>query len=213
MEEVLQFLHVGKRFRDEWVMIRFSLTLKGGEWVWLSGPAGSGKSMLVRMALGLIAPSSGSVIVNGANPAKLGYARRQRWRRNLSAALADEEVPPLRVRDWIALGIHSGGVPWRKSQERSLAALEESGLMAVANRDMRTIPRHLFFAAALVRGLWRNPALLLIDWPGAPYAELPPGLQEKLKGYIGEGGACLATGQAAGWIEGRRQEIAEQAAR
>ena len=43
-----------------------SLTIKAGEWLGLSGASGGGKTTLVDLAAGLLAPSAGSITVDGA---------------------------------------------------------------------------------------------------------------------------------------------------
>jgi ABC-2 type transport system ATP-binding protein len=71
---------LGKRFRREWGLRDCTLTIPDGAIVGLAGPNSAGKSTLLALAAGLLAPSEGSVAVLGRDPlrepavlAEVGY--------------------------------------------------------------------------------------------------------------------------------------------
>ncbi len=71
---------LGKRFRREWVLRDCTLTIPEGAIVGLAGPNAAGKSTLLSLAAGLLAPSEGSLDVLGRDPlrepsvlAEVGY--------------------------------------------------------------------------------------------------------------------------------------------
>lgn len=204
---MLQFLGVGKCFGPDWVLVRYSLEVRPGELVWLDGPAGAGKSLLVRMALGAVRPTSGSVIVNDLNPAKLGYRERQRWRRGIGAVQADEPALDMPALSWLALGSVCSGNSWPVSITQAGAALERLSLADLARRSCLALSSRQRFALSLARALARRPHLLLMDWPGAAFAGQSAELSLELKRYIEQGGACLAVGQVQTEIGGRQENI------
>jgi len=215
---MIQFLHVGKRFGAEWAMVRFSLEVKPGELVWLDGAPGSGKSLALRLALGELRPTTGSLAVNGANPSKLGPGERAVWRRGISAVFDDEALPDLVARDWVALGTWCAGAPWPAAAAVADQALERCGLAPLAARAVAACSRGQRLALALCRALLRRPHVLLVDWDGWTATPLAAPLLEDLRAFVTEGGAALAAGrpggEAAGW-PGRLERIAtaeEQAA-
>ena len=66
-------LHAG--YEKHRVLIDVSLTVARGEWVALLGPNASGKTTLLHCVVGMMAPSSGSIVVCGQSAkSKLGFA-------------------------------------------------------------------------------------------------------------------------------------------
>ena len=64
-----------------------SLRLRAGQWLGLSGPSGAGKTTIVDLVAGLLAPTNGSIMVDGA---QLEGAVLERWR--LALSYAGQEV-------------------------------------------------------------------------------------------------------------------------
>src|SRR5581483_12014755 len=89
---------VTKRYGQTTALDQFSMELRAGEVVALLGPNGAGKTTAVRLLLGLIAPTSGSVRIFGRDP------RDADARTRTGAMLQIARVPEmLRVREHIDL--------------------------------------------------------------------------------------------------------------
>ena len=58
---MLELKNISHRFSEKWVLKDQQLTLKPGQRLALMGPSGCGKTTLLRIALGLIAPTGGTV--------------------------------------------------------------------------------------------------------------------------------------------------------
>jgi ABC-2 type transport system ATP-binding protein len=69
MTAVLQARGLGKRYGRRWALTDCDLEVPAGHVVGLVGPNGAGKSTLLNIAVGLSAPSAGSVTVLGGHPA------------------------------------------------------------------------------------------------------------------------------------------------
>jgi iron complex transport system ATP-binding protein len=150
-------------FRD----VTFSLG--AGELVALCGPNGGGKSTLLRLLLGLHAPSAGAVELGGAPLASL--RRREIARR---AALLPQDSPPelpLTVRETVALGRlpHLGRFEPEGAGDRSAveAALAATDTTALADRPMTELSGGERHRVHLARALAQGAPVLLLDEPTA----------------------------------------------
>ncbi len=68
MTPALDARSLGKRFRREWALRDCTLTIPEGAIVGLAGPNAAGKSTLLALAAGLLAPTEGSISVLGYDP-------------------------------------------------------------------------------------------------------------------------------------------------
>ena len=67
---MISIRHVSKSFGKNAAIDDFSLEIAAGEHVVLLGPSGSGKTTLLRMINGLVAPTSGAILINGRDIAE-----------------------------------------------------------------------------------------------------------------------------------------------
>jgi ABC-2 type transport system ATP-binding protein len=69
MTAVLEAQNLGKRFGRKWALSNCTLSIPSGHVVGLVGPNGAGKSTLLNLAVGLLAPSRGTINTFGHRPA------------------------------------------------------------------------------------------------------------------------------------------------
>ena len=69
MNAVIETSGLGKRYRWKWALTDCTLSIPGGHVVGLVGPNGAGKSTLLNLAVGLLAPTAGTIEVLGGTPA------------------------------------------------------------------------------------------------------------------------------------------------
>jgi len=153
---------VGMRFvgpRGEVVALDdFTLHVPAGSFTVLIGPNGCGKSTLLRLVAGLLAPSTGEVLVGGAPP-RAGDGR-------VSLAFQQPRLVPWRsTLDNVALPLEVAGVEPAERRSRAAAALERVGLVTAANLRPRELSGGMAQRAALARALIAEPAVLLLDEP------------------------------------------------
>jgi zinc/manganese transport system ATP-binding protein len=139
------------------------LTLEEGEFLAVLGPNGTGKTTLLKVLLGLVPLSEGSVRVKGAPPRRgdpeLGYVPQQQ---------AFERSLPIRGRDLVRFGLdgHRWGVPWRGTARRRV----EAALDAVGATDYADAPVGLLSGGEqqrlrIAQALLGEPKVLLCDEP------------------------------------------------
>jgi lipoprotein-releasing system ATP-binding protein len=152
------------------VLTGVSLRLRPGEAAAVVGPAGSGKSTLMRVAGGIDRPSAGSVQIEGDDLARLGERRRAALRsERVGFVCAHHALLPHCTLLENALTPVYAGPPTDEPDEaliaRARALLERVGLGGRLDHrpgDLSSAGRQ---RAALARALIRRPALVLCDEP------------------------------------------------
>jgi NitT/TauT family transport system ATP-binding protein len=136
------------------------LTLAPGEFVSLIGPSGCGKSTLLRVVGDLIAPSTGSVTVNGKP------ARQARVDRDYGIVFQDSVLFDWRtVAKNIGLPLELLGWDRAKRKTRVDEMLELVELTAFANHYPWQLSGGMQQRVSIARALTFEPALLLMDEP------------------------------------------------
>ncbi|MEU0492839.1 ABC transporter ATP-binding protein [Nocardiopsis sp. NPDC006139] len=144
-----------------------SLAPRPGETVGLLGPNGSGKSTLLRLLSGVLAPSSGVVVLDGRPLART--PRRAAARRVAVVEQHAEARTELTVRDVVALGRIPHRRAWTPASAADAAAvaaaLEATGLAGLADRSWQTLSGGERQRAQIARALAQEPGELLLDEP------------------------------------------------
>ena len=68
MTAIIETHGLGKRYGRKWALRDCTLAIPEGKVVGLVGPNGAGKTTLLHLAVGLLAPTSGSITVLGGRP-------------------------------------------------------------------------------------------------------------------------------------------------
>jgi ABC-2 type transport system ATP-binding protein len=158
---VLEVVDLRKRYADLVALDGVSLRLERGEIVGLLGPNGAGKSTLVSLAVGLLEPDSGRVILGDAGSPHDPAVRRRLGLAPQSLAVYSELSGAENLEFFAALQ----GCPPAERAARIDWALEFVGLSGRRQDRAKTysggMARRLNLAAALVH----DPELLLLDEP------------------------------------------------
>ena len=64
---LVKFLDVTKKFGGVSALEKISFEINKGEFVFITGPSGSGKTTILKLILGEILPTSGTIAVDGTN--------------------------------------------------------------------------------------------------------------------------------------------------
>ena len=154
-KRVFEAEHVTHRFGEHRVLDDVSFVARAGEVLCVVGPNGGGKSTLVRIALGLIAPTSGRVIVRGG---AVGYVPQ---RKVLPKGF------PARAEELIVANLR-GRWPWRiraNEREQALRTLEAVGGAGLYGKPLATLSGGELQRVFLARALVLEPKLLVLDEP------------------------------------------------
>jgi phosphonate transport system ATP-binding protein len=163
-----------------------SLVIHPGERVALLGPSGAGKSTLLAVANGLLAPSSGSVLWEGAAPARSRRARRRQQARIGTLWQDLRLIEELTVQQNLNAG-RLAAWGWPKALLNLLLPLETAANAAVLERvdlaatllarPVASLSGGQRQRVAIARLLRQAPTLVLAD---EPLASLDPRLAQEL---------------------------------
>lgn len=165
-QHIVETKNISKVFRDFWrrPVVRavddLCLTLRPGEVFGLLGPNGSGKSTSIKMILGLLRPSSGSISVFGLPPgkaaanARLGYLPEQ--------SVLYHYLTPHETLDFYG-GLFD--IPLSMRRERAAQLLETLELTTAANRPVGEFSKGMARRVGLAQALINDPDLIILDEP------------------------------------------------
>ena len=159
---LLEVCNLRKTFGNLVAVEDVSFSVAAGEVFGLLGPNGAGKSTTMNMVVGLLAPDSGVIRLDGCELAP----NNRELRKNLGVVPQDLAIyPDLTARENLDFFGRLYGIKGRTLKERIDDALERTGLTARANDRAETfsggMKRRLNFGVALLH----RPRLMILDEP------------------------------------------------
>ena len=180
-----------------------SLEIGDGEFVALIGPSGAGKSSLLRCVNGLVAPTSGEVVVDGLTVTGAPDERLRQVRAGIGFVFQQFNLlRRLTVLDNVLIGRLAHSSRWRSligwfdptDVARARGVLERIGLDGLADRRVDTLSGGQQQRVAIARALVQGPRIMLAD---EPMASLDPALSrtvmELLRSINREDGITVVT--------------------
>ncbi len=145
---------------------RVSLAIEDGEFIYIIGPTGSGKSTIIKILNGEEVPDSGLVLVDGVDVGSLKHRKVPYYRRNIGCVFQDYRLlPTLTVQENIAFALEVLGISKKEIQSRVDEVLE---LVDLKNKA-RAYPNELSGGqqqrVTIGRAIANNPKLLIADEP------------------------------------------------
>jgi cell division transport system ATP-binding protein len=165
---MIRIENVSKNYRgsNRPALADVSLEIEKGEFVFLVGTSGSGKSSLLRLMLREDVPSSGAVFVLGENLVGIPSRRIPFFRRKLGVVFQDFRLLPNKtVAQNVAFSLEVIGKSAGYIQEAVPDVLRMVGLEEKANRLPGELSGGEQQRIALARAIVNKPALLLADEP------------------------------------------------
>ena len=165
----IQISGVGRVFgtsgTDVVALADVSLDIKPGRFVVLVGPSGCGKSTLLMMLAGLLRPTTGTILINGAviekpDPDRVGVVFQEASLFPWLTALENIEFP-MSIRR----------APREQRRARAEAMLNLVGLQGFGGRYPHELSGGMKQRVSIARGLVQNPPVLLMDEPFAALDE------------------------------------------
>ncbi|HEY3822095.1 MAG TPA: ATP-binding cassette domain-containing protein [Polyangiaceae bacterium] len=168
-EPLIRFRNVKKAFGPKRIYAGLTLDLLRGETITVMGASGSGKSVMLKMLIGLIKPDAGEILFEGKDVAQMSDDQLTEVRRRIAylfqgAALFDS----LSVGENVAYGLREQF--WDKmSNAEILARVEQSlalvGLPGIESMRPSDLSGGMKKRVGLARTLALQPAVILYDEP------------------------------------------------
>ena len=165
-EAAIELAHVSFRYEDVPVLEDISLTVPKGDFLAVIGPNGCGKTTLLRIILGLLSPTTGTVRVKGQAPesarSRIGYVAQN--------PELDRQFP-VTVKEVVLMGRLGqsrlfGGYR-KEDHEAAEAAMRDVDMDRLWGRLMGTLSGGQRQRVLIARALASRPEILLLDEPTA----------------------------------------------
>lgn len=138
-----------------------SFNIAKGEFIGLLGPSGCGKSTTLRMFAGLLAPTSGAILIDGQD-----IVSRPPWERNLGLVFQSYALfPHMSVAQNIAFGLRLRKIDRDEIQSRVADALRAVRLEGFGDRRPSELSGGQQQRVAIARAIVIEPEILLLDEP------------------------------------------------
>ena len=145
---------------------KVSMQIQEGEFAFLVGASGSGKSTIIKLLTAEIRPCEGRVLVNNFNIGKLKKRDVPHLRRTLGVVFQDFRlIPNKTVYENIAFAMRAIGAPTRQIHKRVPYVMDLVGLTGKGNRKPLELSGGEQQRVAIARALVNNPRLIIADEP------------------------------------------------
>jgi cell division transport system ATP-binding protein len=182
---MIQAFHVYKQYdRDSCALSDVTFTIADGEFCFLTGPSGAGKTSLLKLVFREELPSQGQILVGGRNITAIPDRQIHELRRKIGVVFQDFKLLKRKtVLENVAFVLRMLGVPGGEQKRRAFLALKSVGL----HHKMHAFPLQLSGGeqqrVAIARALINEPMLLLAD---EPTGNLDPEMAEEIMALFEE---------------------------
>ena len=164
---MLELKHIAKTYKNGVnALYNINLKIDQGEFVYIIGPTGSGKSTLIKLLDGEEIPTKGKVEVTGINVGKLKHSKVPLYRRNIGVVFQDFRLLERKtVFENIAFALEVINVPKEKIRKRVREVTNLVGLDDKGNSFPQELSGGQQQRVAIARAIANKPKILIADEP------------------------------------------------
>jgi phospholipid/cholesterol/gamma-HCH transport system ATP-binding protein len=167
-EIVVSFEDVSIRFDEKQVLRNISFKAERGETRIILGPAGGGKSVLVKLTNGLLRPDSGTIRVFGEDITAMKEKDLFQMRKRVGMVFQESALfDSLSVEENVAYRLNEEHVPEKEAHERVVEALQFVELEQAIEKFPSELSGGMRRRVSIARAIISKPDLILYDSPTA----------------------------------------------
>ena len=189
---MIELKDVSLKYDEDTVALNHvSFTVKQGEFVFIVGASGAGKSSIIKLLLREKVATKGTVLVNGYDLGKIKNKQIPEFRRTLGVVFQDFRlIPTLNVFDNVAFALRVTNTSSRYIRTRVPYILDLMELSDKAKRYPHEISGGEQQRVALARALVNDPPLIIAD---EPTGNVDPALSYEIVQLLQEINKCGTT--------------------
>ena len=163
---MINFINVSIKHSDSRGIHDISFNIEKGQFVYLMGPTGAGKSTIINSILRRTVPNSGQIIINNLDISLLNNAGLAHYRRDIGMVFQDFKLMDDRtIFENIALPLQIIGSNYKIISEKVSKVLDKVGLSHKANAYPSELSGGEQQKACVARALIKNPKIIVADEP------------------------------------------------
>ncbi len=165
--ELIRLRKVNKKYKTGVVAVHdMNLSIKKGEFVFIIGSTGCGKSTLIKMLYREEKPTSGEILVGGLNVGKLRNSKVYKLRRKIGVVFQDFKLLNKKtVYENVAFALEIFGATKSEIHEKTIKVLDLVGLKNKAKSYPNELSGGEQQRVAIARAIINGPKLLICDEP------------------------------------------------
>ena len=164
---LIEFRNVSKVYPNGTkALSNLNLKIEDGEFVFITGHSGAGKSSMIKLFFCEEFPTKGKVIINGTNTKKLSRRQIPKFRRRMGIVFQDFRlIPNLNVYDNIAFAMRVVGRGRREIDKKVSSVLDLVGLSDKVYEMPNTLSGGEQQRVAIARAIVNGPDIIVADEP------------------------------------------------
>jgi len=167
-DPAVQFEHVTFGFDDKIVLSDVSFSVPKGGMTMLLGASGAGKSVVLKLILGLLKPDSGQVLVDGEDVTNYSEVQMMHVRKKIGMIFQEGALfDSLSVYDNVAFKLHEQGVPEEEVETEVRRMLRFVNLEHAIDKMPAELSGGMRRRVGIARALVGDPKIVMFDEPTA----------------------------------------------